>query len=72
MNVLHNVDYYAPMTGEITVYFPNGKKVCQYCIYLKEEYGLRRFLCLLTHEYVLNPFSKRGVECPLKEVTEDE
>lgn len=65
LNTLDNVYFYTELKGEIHVYFPNGKEVCQYCKYIKSNSDLKRFKCILTEEYIINPFSERGHFCPL-------
>lgn len=66
-----SVDFYTKLKGEVDVYFPNGKEVCQYCRYSRSQSDFKRFYCVLTDEFLLNPFATRGNLCPLESEEEN-
>jgi thiol-disulfide isomerase/thioredoxin len=59
------VDYYTKATAVIVVNFPEGKTICQWCPYCRNEDSLKRHKCIITDEMLVYPFLGRGNECPL-------
>ena len=59
------VTYYTRGTATIEVFFPEDRVVCQWCSHCRYEEGLKRWKCLLTGEYLVNPFASRGNKCPI-------
>ena len=49
----------------VDVYFPPGKAICQWCPYCKNEDSLKRHKCMITGEYLVFPFLRRGFQCPI-------
>lgn len=66
MKTTNGVSYYLSGKTEICIYFPEGDISCRWChLFLKYEENYKRYSCKLTHEWILDPFSGRGEECPL-------
>ena len=70
-NFESGVKFYTLAEGTVHVYFPEGRTVCQWCRYARNEDSLRRWRCLLTDEYLVYPFDSIGNQCPLKIVKEE-
>ena len=65
------VRFYKTGTATVSVHFPNGMTVCQWCPYLRWHDGFRRHQCGLTTEFLPYPFDSRGNECPVTFDKED-
>lgn len=63
---MNGVSHYAKGTGLISVYFPDGKICCNYCLFCRYEDAYRRYSCRATSEWLLTPFATVGDNCPLK------
>lgn len=70
-NFKGGVRFYTLAEGTVRVFFPEGKTVCQWCRYARNEDSLRRWRCLLTDEYLVYPFDSIGNQCPLKIIKEE-
>lgn len=64
-NPEEGVSTYTVGFATIPVSFPLGYERCQYCDYCRNEDSLKRYLCRLTGEYILKPFTGRGARCPV-------
>lgn len=58
------VDFYTFADLETRQGFPENEVKCRWCRYCKEEFGLKRHICINTHE-MLYSIDTRGQECPL-------
>ena len=65
MESLGKVSYYTKAKATIEVGFPEDRTVCQWCQFCRNEDSLKRWKCLLTHEYLVYPFLSVGNQCPL-------
>lgn len=54
-------------TATVDIFFPENIVKCYYCKYIKFEYGLERYRCLLTDRIIYSPHSPGLPEgCPAK------
>jgi len=61
------VNWYTTGVASVCIHFPEGETKCQYCPYLRSDKELKRFRCIFTQEYILDPFSlERGHLCPIQ------
>ena len=61
------VRWYSRRTTKVTVSFPEGREVCQWCpLFLRYEEAFRRYSCRLTGEWIPDPFGMRGARGPLE------
>lgn len=60
------VRFYTTGTAILTIQFPNGRTVCQWCPHVQYREGLRRHQCGLTGEFLPYPFDGRGLLCPVQ------
>lgn len=61
----NGVSFYTKGIASVTVNFPEGNVVCQWCPFCRNEDSLKRWKCLLTGEYLLYPFVSVGNQCPI-------
>lgn len=62
--------YYTHYTAKIA--FPEGEVTCIACPLLHPEYGVKRYFCAQTGEYIPEPEYMRGGGCPLIEEEQTE
>lgn len=66
MSLEQGVTYYTKATADIGVNFPENKVACSWCrLFCRYEENFKRYSCRLTEEWLLNPFSEIGHNCPL-------
>jgi hypothetical protein len=62
----NGISRYAIGTATIKVPFPYGYVKCQYCPFIRADRLLERTICLLTNEYIIDPFSDElHPKCPV-------
>jgi hypothetical protein len=66
MPIKNGVSKYASGTASVTVFFPDEKVCCNYCLFCKYEDSYKRYSCRITDEWLLYPFHGIGANCPLK------
>ena len=64
---------YTSMEGKITVHFPKGEEVCQWCPHcVKDPGNFTRLLCHLSGELLVYPEASRGQKCPFDKTGKEE
>jgi len=53
-------------TGKVKASLPDRKPYCQYCRWIRHNYGLDRAECVLTGEFLLEFKHSIGAECPIE------
>lgn len=60
------VSYYTKSAVTVPVYFPENDISCRWCkLFCRYEENFKRYSCRLTDEWLINPFSGVGNNCPL-------
>lgn len=51
--------------------FPEDRTTCQWCPFSYSEPDLKRWRCRITRDFLLHPFTERGVNCPVYIIPKD-